>query len=72
MGGTNPTTAFYVFGANTIDGDSGSGVWVRDEGGKSRGLLGISRGRYHIDAPNAAGAILASVDPNDFERPAGK
>lgn len=60
---------FNILGANTIDGDSGSGVWVQDENGNPKGVFGISRGRYPYPdgRPNAAGLALASVQPEDFE-----
>ena len=60
---------FFTLGTNTIDGDSGSAVWVTDAQGNPQGLYGISRGRgrYADNRPNAVGVIANSIDISDFE-----
>lgn len=60
---------FFTTGTNTVDGDSGSAVWVVGDNGEPLGLYGISRGRgrYADNRPNAVGVIAHSINADDFE-----
>lgn len=60
---------FSITGTNTINGDSGSAVWVVDDNGEPLGLYGISWGRrrYADNHSNSVGIIAHSIDADDFE-----